>query len=185
MPRLRRKPAPNALIIAAAIVCGGAANHPLRAQQEPRIENQMAVFAALDKVTARISRIEIKLGDTVKFGALRITPLRCYSRPPDVEPKTSTFVVVKEVLLDKSEKRIFSGWMFAENPGVNAVEHPVYDVWLTECASPSPKAVASRPSQPPRPSAVAAPAAGAASGPAVPPAAPPDQPAEPRRRPPR
>jgi hypothetical protein len=107
-----------------------------------RVENQVAVFAALDKVTARISRLEIKLNDTVKFGALKVTPRVCYSRPPDQPPKTDTFVEVQEIQLDGSEKKIFSGWMFAESPGVNAVEHPVYDVWLTECISP--KIVAGR-----------------------------------------
>ena len=94
------------------------------------------MFAALDKVTARISRLEIKLGETVKFGALKVTPRLCYARPPDQPPKTTTFVEVMETQLDGSEKKIFSGWMFAESPGLDAVEHPVYDVWLTECMSP-------------------------------------------------
>jgi hypothetical protein len=107
-----------------------------------RIENQVAVFAALDKVTARISRLEIKLGDTVKFGALKVTPKLCYSRPPDQPPKTTTFVEVQEQQLDGSQKKLFAGWMFAESPGLDAVEHPVYDVWLTECMGP--KAVAGR-----------------------------------------
>jgi hypothetical protein len=101
-----------------------------------RIENQTAVFAALDKVTARISRLEIKLGETVRFGALKVTPKLCYSRPPDQPPKTSTFVEVLEGQLDGSEKKLFTGWMFAESPGLGAVEHPVYDVWLTECMLP-------------------------------------------------
>ena len=105
-----------------------------------RIENQVAVFAALDKVTARIQRLEIKLGDTQKFGALKITPRVCYSRSPTEAPKTTTFVQVEENQLDGSQKRIFSGWMFAESPGLNAMEHPVFDVWLTECGSP--KAIA-------------------------------------------
>ncbi|MGI9404691.1 MAG: DUF2155 domain-containing protein, partial [Hyphomicrobium sp.] len=39
-------------------------------------------------------------------------------------------------LLDGAEKRIFTGWMFAESPGLNAVEHPVFDVWLTDCQKP-------------------------------------------------
>ena len=101
-----------------------------------RLENGKAVFAALDKVTARISRLEIKLGETVKFGALKVTPRACYSRPPTEPPKTSTFVEIDELLLDGKEKRIFAGWMFAESPGLNAVEHPVFDVWLAECAEP-------------------------------------------------
>ena len=110
-----------------------------------RIENGVAVFAALDKVTARIQKLEVKLGDTVNFGALRITPRMCYTRAPTEPPKTTSFVQVDEVMLDGKQNRIFSGWMFAESPGLNAVEHPVFDVWLTDCTQPqrgSPQPVA-------------------------------------------
>jgi hypothetical protein len=136
-----------------------------------RIENTIAIFAALDKVTARISRFEAPLGDTVKFGSLKITPRVCYSRPPTEQPKTTTFVEVEEVLLDGKEKRLFTGWMFAESPGLNAVEHPVFDVWLTECKQPArPVAAQAEPGKP----GPGAPAAGAAPvG---------DEPVEPRRR---
>ena len=101
-----------------------------------RIDNEIAVFAALDKVTARISRLEIGLGQTVRFGSLVVTPRSCYSRPPTEPPKTSAFVEVVEVKIDGTQKGLFSGWMFAESPGLNAVEHPVFDVWLTECGKP-------------------------------------------------
>ena len=142
-----------------------------------RIENGVAVFAALDKVTARISKLEVKLGDTVRFGALKLTPRACFSRPPTEPPKTTSFVEVQEILLDGKEQRIFSGWMFAENPGLNAVEHPVFDVWLTECAAP------------PGPVALKAPQPGGAQGKGQPagaadPTAAPEEPvARPIRRP--
>ena len=130
-----------------------------------RIENEVAVFAALDKVTARINRLEIPLGQTVKFGSLRVTPRACYSRPPTEPPKTSTFVEVDETALDGKQKRVFSGWMFAESPGLHAVEHPVFDVWLTDCTKPQRPVTAQK--GPP----------GAKGAPA-----PADEPAEPRRR---
>ena len=101
-----------------------------------RIENGTAMFAALDKVTARISKLEVKLGETRQFGALKVTPRSCFTRAPTEPPKTTSFVEVDEVQLDGAQKRIFSGWMFAESPGLNAVEHPVFDVWLTECSQP-------------------------------------------------
>jgi len=101
-----------------------------------RIENQVAVFSALDKVTARISTFEVELGKTAKFGALKITPRVCYSRPPTEEPKTTTFVEVDENQVDGSEKRVFTGWMFAESPGIYGLEHPTYDVWLKSCEKP-------------------------------------------------
>ena len=116
---------------------------PARAQ---RIDNAVAVFAALDKVTAKISRLEVPLNQTATFGALKITPRVCYSRAPTEPPKTTSFVEVEETQLDGKEKRIFSGWMFADSPGLNAVEHPVFDVWLTDCSQPQ-RVVGPRPPQ--------------------------------------
>ena len=60
----------------------------------------------------------------------------CYTRPPTEATNTDAFVEVDEVTLQGEVKRIFSGWMFAASPGLHAVEHPIYDVWLTDCASP-------------------------------------------------
>ena len=111
-----------------------------------RIDNAVAVFAALDKVTAKISRLEVPLNQTASFGALKITPRVCYSRAPTEPPKTTSFVEVDETQLDGKEKRIFSGWMFADSPGLNAVEHPVFDVWLTDCSQPQ-RTVGPRPAQ--------------------------------------
>ena len=109
---------------------------PAAARAE-RIENAVAVFAALDKVTARISKLEVPLNQTVTFGALKVTPRVCYSRSPTDPPKTTSFVQIQESQLDGAEKQLFSGWMFAESPGLNAVEHPVFDVWLTGCEKPT------------------------------------------------
>jgi hypothetical protein len=69
----------------------------------------------------------------VQFGALQVTPRVCYSRPPTETPNTDAFVEVDEVTLQGEIKRIFSGWMFAASPGLHAVEHPIYDVWVTDC----------------------------------------------------
>lgn len=102
-----------------------------------RIENQVAVFSALDKVTARISKFEVEINKTVAFGTIKVTPRACYSRPATELPKTTTFVEVEETQLDGQQKRIFTGWMFAESPGIFGVEHPTIDVWLTECSKPS------------------------------------------------
>jgi hypothetical protein len=109
-----------------------------------RIENQTAVFAALDKVTARISPLNATLNNIEMFGALKVTARACYSRASTEAPKTSAFVEIDEVLLDGSTRRIFSGWMFAESPGLNALEHPVFDLWLTECANPARTAASPR-----------------------------------------
>ncbi|MBZ9740372.1 MULTISPECIES: DUF2155 domain-containing protein [unclassified Mesorhizobium] len=98
-----------------------------------RITNPVAEFAGIDKITGRIITFDVYIDETVQFGALQVTPRVCYSRPQNEEPKTDSFVEVDEITLDRKIRRIFTGWMFAESPGLNAVEHAVYDVWLKEC----------------------------------------------------
>ncbi len=101
-----------------------------------KIENGRAVFAGLDKITGRTISFDAALGETVQFGALQVTTRACYTRPPTEPTNTDAFVEVDEVTLQGEIKRIFTGWMFASSPGLHAVEHPVYDVWLTGCEAP-------------------------------------------------
>lgn len=116
-----------ALALAAGIVV------PHSGARAQRINNPIAEFTGLDKITGRIIKFDVLIDETVQFGALQVTPRVCYSRPTTEAPKTTSFVEVDEVTLDAKIKRIFTGWMFAASPGLNAVEHPVYDVWLTNC----------------------------------------------------
>ncbi len=102
-----------------------------------KIENDIAIFASLDKVTARIKPLEIQMGETAQFGALKVTPRICHTRPATEAPLTSAFVEVDEIKLSGESQRIFTGWMFAQSPGLHAVEHPVFDVWLTSCRTAS------------------------------------------------
>jgi len=101
-----------------------------------KIANGRAVFSGLDKITGRIISFDAAIGETVQFGALQVTARVCYTRPPTEATNTDAFVEVDEVTLKGEIKRIFSGWMFAASPGLHAVEHPIYDVWLTDCSSP-------------------------------------------------
>jgi hypothetical protein len=98
-----------------------------------KIANPMATFAGLDKITGRIIAFDVAMDETVQFGTLQVTPRVCYSRPPTDAPQTDAFAQVDEIDDQKKSRRIFSGWMFADSPGLHGVEHPIYDVWLTAC----------------------------------------------------
>lgn len=100
---------------------------------EDRIKNRVAVFSGIDKVTGRIHSFDVYIDETVQFGALQVTPRVCYTRPETETPKTTAFLEVDEITLEAKIRRIFSGWMFAASPGLNAIEHPVYDIWLKDC----------------------------------------------------
>jgi hypothetical protein len=122
-----------------------------------KILNKKASFSGLDKITGRIINFDEEIGETVQFGALRVKTDACYTRPATEAANTDAFVEVDEITLQGEVKRIFSGWMFAASPGLHGVEHPIYDIWLTDCkgpettvvtAQPDPQKQAAPPSQP-------------------------------------
>jgi hypothetical protein len=121
-----------------------------------KIVNKKASFSGLDKITGRIINFDEDIGETVQFGALRVKTDACYTRPATEAANTDAFVEVDEITLQGEVKRIFSGWMFAASPGLHGVEHPIYDIWLTDCKAPDTTVVsvqpdAPRPAPPPAP----------------------------------
>ncbi|WP_353184090.1 DUF2155 domain-containing protein [Bosea sp. (in: a-proteobacteria)] len=116
-----------------------------------RIKNPTAVFAGLDKITGRIISFEVAIDETVQFGALQLTPRVCWTRPPTEAPRTDAFVEVDEVTFNNEYRRIFTGWMFADSPGLHGVEHAIYDVWLTDCKGGTEIIVDPREPEPPPP----------------------------------
>lgn len=102
-----------------------------------RIKNPISIFEGLDKITGVTTSFEVPVGSEAKFGGLIVKPSVCFTRPITEEPKTASFVEVDVLEAGNQRQKIFSGWMFAESPGLNAVEHPIYDVWLTGCKDPN------------------------------------------------
>jgi hypothetical protein len=122
--------------------------------QEPpaaKIINKKASFSGLDKITGRIINFDEDIGETVQFGALRVKTDACYTRPATEAANTDAFVEVDEITLQGEVKRIFSGWMFAASPGLHGVEHPIYDIWLTDCKGPEQTVVTAAPEAKPAP----------------------------------
>jgi hypothetical protein len=112
-----------------------------------KLVNSAALFSGLDKITGRIINFDVAIGETVQFGALQLTPRACYTRPSTETANTDAFVEVDEVTLQGEVRRIFTGWVFAASPGLHAVEHPIYDIWLTDCKGAA--VTAEKPADPP------------------------------------
>jgi hypothetical protein len=113
------------------------------------IANPVAQFSGLDKITGRITGFDVYINETVQFGALQITPRACYTRPPTETQRTSVFVEVDQVALTGKIERIFTGWMFADSPALNAIDHAVYDIWLLDCKQSSDVPPPDAPAAPP------------------------------------
>ncbi|MCW8914728.1 MAG: DUF2155 domain-containing protein [Magnetovibrio sp.] len=97
--------------------------------------HETVILQGLDKVTARISTFEARLGEVVRFGTLEIIARHCDKRPPEETPESSAFLDIWEVRPGEAAADLFRGWMFASSPGLNPLEHPVYDVWVKDCAN--------------------------------------------------
>jgi hypothetical protein len=89
----------------------------------------------LDKITGKPTNIVAPIGKPVRFATLTITARYCYSTPPSETPETAAFVQIDDHRPDQSQKRVFSGWMYASSPGLNGMEHPLYDVWVINCSN--------------------------------------------------
>lgn len=91
------------------------------------------VLGGLDKVAARTAKFEANLKQQVFYNTLIITVQQCKTRPPEEPPESAAFLEIQESKPDGTKQKIFSGWMFASSPALNALEHPVYDVWVISC----------------------------------------------------
>lgn len=100
---------------------------------EAWIERRSAELQALDKVTARISIIEARLGQPLQFGTLTIMLRACHSRPPDEVPDAAAWMEITDSLSPPNSGPVFRGWLFAAAPAVNMLEHPVYDIRVLAC----------------------------------------------------
>jgi hypothetical protein len=99
--------------------------------------NAIAVLQGLDKITARVSKFDAPVDQSVRFGTLVITARACVKKPPEEEPNTAAFLIIDEVRPGDANgvqsKRVFSGWMFASSPAISALEDPIYDINVLDC----------------------------------------------------
>jgi hypothetical protein len=133
-------------VLAVALPIGVAqAQIPENQPQYPSTPMPVAVLQGLDKITARIYTFEAPVDQTIGFGTLKVTARVCRKRPPDYPPESMAFLEIVEQRPEQDANALFKGWMFASSPGLNPLEHPVYDVWLIDCRTSSGGASPRRP----------------------------------------
>ena len=97
------------------------------------ITKNNAQMQAMDKITGRVSVINVPVNGVVEFGSLSIVVRSCKTRPAEEAPDNFAFVDITDKTLQGEEFNIFKGWMISSSPATHAVEHPIYDVWLLQC----------------------------------------------------
>jgi hypothetical protein len=100
---------------------------PAAAQVSP---GSGAVLRGLDKIDGRVADLDLRIGTTVSFGSLDVTVAEC--RYPSRNPSGDAYA---RLAIDQGGERIFSGWMVASSPALNALDHPRYDIWVIGCTT--------------------------------------------------
>ncbi|HMA51181.1 MAG TPA: DUF2155 domain-containing protein [Magnetospirillaceae bacterium] len=95
-----------------------------------------AILQGMDKVSGRIVKFEAPVGQSVRFGTLEIIVRTCRKHPPEDPPESAAFIDIWEIKTGEAAASLFRGWMFASSPALSALEHPVYDIWVADCADP-------------------------------------------------
>ena len=93
-------------------------------------QGRAVVLRGLDKLTGETQDFELLTGQSTALGRLRVSLSEC--RYPETNPAGNAYahLVIKD---DGGETDLFSGWMIAQAPALNPLEHPRYDVWVMRC----------------------------------------------------
>lgn len=97
------------------------------------LEGVLVEIQILDKITARVQTLEIKVNDANSFESLNIEIFACYKNPPEEIPEDFVLLRIYDNLSEVENKLIYQGWMISSGPAATPLEHPIYDLWLIEC----------------------------------------------------
>ena len=122
---------------ALATVAGGKA---VESQFGTPVKDRVATLGLLNKRNNLTQYIVLKAGESKRIGNVVVKLATCektlpWERPPELGAFVQLFVEERAKPSDPlAWRKVFSGWLFKNSPAVNVVEHPVYDVWVKDCA---------------------------------------------------
>ena len=94
------------------------------------VPRDTADLLVLDKVNAKSSGITLKVGQAADNASLSVSLRACSVRPPDQPQDAAAYLDIRD---SRPGAPGFHGWMFSNEPAVNMLEHPVYDLRLVGC----------------------------------------------------
>ena len=110
-------------------------NESLRNKKKSSQKNtSTALLIGLDKITAKTSKIKVKIGQIEKFGPLEIKVLKCGKINSENTDSSVAYLQVKDLSKNDSEKIfIFNGWTFSSDATIAPFDHAIYDLQLVNC----------------------------------------------------
>ena len=93
-------------------------------------KSSFATISLLNKITAEVETIQINLKQEYLHEELKIYAIDCYNSKPLEKKETAVYL---NVYIEKSNAKIFNGWMIKSLPSISSMEHPIYDLWVDGC----------------------------------------------------
>lgn len=121
----------RALALALALAVGAQAQEIEVPQASDRIASGTgAVLRGLDRVAGTTEDLTLALGEQARVGHLIVMLGDC--RYPVENPAGEAYAWI-EIFDTRADAMIFSGWMIASSPALNALDHARYDLWALRC----------------------------------------------------
>jgi hypothetical protein len=104
------------------------------------VKDRVATIGLINKRNNITQNIVLKPGESRRVGNVIVKLATCERTAPWEDPQETgafvqLFVEERASTQDKlAWHKVFSGWLFKNAPSINVVEHPVYDVWVKDCA---------------------------------------------------
>ena len=95
-----------------------------------------AILRGMDIARNSYRDFEIKVGETARFGELRITLNDCRYLSSNPDQDSYAFLVVLDLF---QNEEIFRAWMLSSSPALSAIDHNRFDIWLIRCATDEPE----------------------------------------------
>ena len=110
-------------------------NQDILKEGEAKKNNKIYInLTALDKITAKTSTFRLAVGENKFFGPLEIKALKCQLTENNDSTDTVAYLQVKDLSnKDNNQVFLFNGWTFASSPTLRSIDHPIYDLWMTNC----------------------------------------------------
>ena len=88
----------------------------------------------LDKISSKNELINLINGEELIYKDLAIKSMKCTNSEFDDNPEIKAYIQVRDLTKKNNDKvYVFNNWMFSSSPSITPFDHPVYDIWLTDC----------------------------------------------------
>ena len=104
------------------------------------VKDRVATLGLLNKRNNLSRDLVLRTGEARRIGNVIVKLANCertlpWENPPEAGAFVQMWVEERQTTAEPLRwHKVFSGWLFRNSPSLNVVEHPIYDVWVKDCA---------------------------------------------------